>query len=421
MKETVLNNLLAHNFNKDIPTIISVSTGVDSMVLLDIIYKLNLDIIVVHFNHNKREQSIEEETFIKEYCDQLDIKLYVNHINEENPNFQNNARLKRYTYLEEVAIIHNTDQVLVAHHGNDNIETILIKILRGSNIKGYSGLKFKTKINNIYIYRPLLSFSKDDIYKYSTANRIKYFEDESNNDESYLRNNIRVNYVNTLVENFDTAISKFNEYTSNLDEINNYINIEVEKYYNDKMTISTFNKLDIVIKKGIISKMCQSSFEIDRSKLDDIISFIGSKKFNVSIDLGNNYRLIKEYNVFYISNFIELCETLVYVKNENTVYKINDDLSIILNPNNGENIYNAKIICYNEISNFLTIRNRKDGDFITMPYGSKKIKNLFIDMKIPTRKRNEILLIVNGDSNEVLYIFDLNIINNLYKEKLVIK
>ncbi len=421
MINTVINNLLKSGFNKDKPVIISVSTGVDSMVLLDIIYKLSFDIIVVHFNHNKREQSIEEEQFIKEYCNTLNIKLHVKHIKESNNNFQNNARIKRYSYLEEIASLYSTKQVLTAHHGNDNIETILLKILRGSSIKGYSGLKLRTVINDIYVYRPLLTFSKNDIYNYAKSNSIRYFEDLSNNDESYLRNNIRLNYVNRLVTDFDIAIAKFNEYSNSLNDISNYIDNEINKYYNDRMNIILFNNLDVVIKRGILSKMSISLYELDKQKLDIMIDAISSNNYNLMIDLGNNYKLIKEYDIFYIAKDVKLPSINVIIDKENVLYKINDNLNVILNPFNIKSNNNILNICYNKFSNFFTIRNRRSGDFIKMPYGTKKIKDLFIEKKIPTKKRDEMLLLANYDSNEILYIFDLDLINSLYKEFLIIK
>ncbi len=421
MISIVLNNLVNFNFDKNKPLVLSVSTGVDSMVLLDILYKLNLDIIVVHFNHNKREQSKEEEIFINEYCKNLNLKLHIMQINENNSNFQSNARTKRYEFLAAVAARYTTTQVLTAHHGNDNIETILIKILRGSNIAGYSGLKYKTSLNSVDIYRPLLSFSKSDIYEYARLNSIKYFEDESNLDTSYLRNKIRINYVNSIVDNFDKAISKFNDYSSNLDEVNRFINNEICKYYNDKMSIKEFNKLDIVIRKGIISKMTDSIIELDKSKIDLILNLILIDKYNTSIDIGNNYKLIKEYRIFYIAKNIEIDNVNVIIDKENTIYNINNNLSIILNPIDVKSNNFILNICYNGFSSFFTVRNRVNGDFINMPYGTKKIKDLFIDKKIPTNIRNEILLLANSDSNEILYIFDLNIINYLYKEKLIIK
>ncbi len=421
MINTVINNLLKSGFNKNKPLIISVSTGVDSMVLLDLVYKLKLDIIVVHFNHNKRDQSIDEELFIKEYCSTLSINLRIKHIIEDNVNFQNNARYKRYEYLEEIARKYKTNQVLVAHHGNDNIETVLIKILRGSNISGYSGLKFKISRNNIDIYRPLLSFSKNEIYEYAKSNNIKYFEDYSNLDTSYLRNNIRINYVNNLVNSFDNAINKFNEYSSNLFEINNYLNKEINKYYNNKMNIAEFNNLDIVLKRGIISKMTESIIELDKSKIDIIIDFISTNKYNTSIDIGNSYKLVKEYVIFYVANSVVSSKVNVIINKENTLYNINDKFSIILNPIDIKSNNFIVNICYNEFSNFFTVRNKLDGDYINMPYGTKKIKDLFIDKKIPTKMRNEILLLANLDSNEILYIFDLNIVNFIYKENLIIK
>ena len=119
--------------------IVSVSGGVDSMVLMDFLRRLNLNLVIVHFNHQVRGQSIDEANMVREYTEKYHLpfnyfKLDLN----LNADFQNRARNLRRKHLEDVARRNNTPYILTAHHLDDLLETILIKITRGSSLDGYS-------------------------------------------------------------------------------------------------------------------------------------------------------------------------------------------------------------------------------------------------------------------------------------------
>ena len=187
----ILDNI---NFNNYI--VIGVSAGPDSMCLLDIIRKKTDKIVVCHINHNVRKESITEENFLKEYC--INNKLLFETMTIENyneNNFENEARQKRYSFYEEILKKYNSKHLFLAHHGDDLIETVLMKIVRGSNLEGYAGIKEISNVKDYTIVRPLLSYTKEDIIEYNKQHNIPYFIDNTNTDTKYTRNRYRKNIL----------------------------------------------------------------------------------------------------------------------------------------------------------------------------------------------------------------------------------
>ena len=148
--------------------VVAVSTGVDSMVLLNLLEKLkDVKIVVAHVNHHQRLQSNEEQIYIKDYCENKNILCFVKELNfETHQNFQSEARKLRYEFFKEVLDKTDSSYLLTAHHANDDLETILMRLIKSTSYKGYAGIEQETSFNNKLIYRPLLSIPKEDIYEY---------------------------------------------------------------------------------------------------------------------------------------------------------------------------------------------------------------------------------------------------------------
>ena len=199
----VLDDYIFNNY-----VVIGVSAGPDSMCLLDLLQKKTTKIVVCHINHNVRKESIEEEEYITKYCQDKNIILEKTTINnyQEN-NFENEARKKRYMFYEEILKKYNSKTLLLAHHGDDLIETILMKISRGSNLEGYAGIKEISNVKNYQIIRPLLKYTKEDIINYNKSNNIKYYNDSSNQSTNYTRNRYRLNIL-PLLKKEDKNIHK---------------------------------------------------------------------------------------------------------------------------------------------------------------------------------------------------------------------
>ena len=184
--------------------VIGCSAGPDSMALLHyLIHNSKNKIICAHINHNVRKESKEEEKYLNNLCKNENIifeSIKINKYTENN--FENEARKKRYNFYEQILTKYNSKYLFLAHHGDDLIETILMKIERGSNLEGYAGIKEVSKKKNYFIIRPLLEYSKQDLIEYNKRYNIKYYLDKSNEDTTYTRNRYRKNILPLLkIEN----------------------------------------------------------------------------------------------------------------------------------------------------------------------------------------------------------------------------
>ena len=248
--------------------VLAVSTGIDSSVLMDLFLKANanynceFNIIICHVNHHKREQSDEEEEYIKTICKNLNIKLYVKDLYfEDVSNFQKNARDLRYEFFDEVLSKENGDYLVLAHHGDDNVETVLMRIMRGSSLAGYSGISAVSTRKSYKIIRPLLDYSKDDIINYQNLHKIKYYEDCSNSQNDYTRNRIRHEIVPIIKKESFDIISKINEFSKVLKCASNVINIVRDEF------------IDRNVKKN------NSQIIINKSKYLELDDYFSQKRF----------------------------------------------------------------------------------------------------------------------------------------------
>lgn len=393
------------------PIVIGVSTGADSMALFHYLIKNYKDkIICTHINHNIRKESIEEEMYLKEYCinnnipfESMTIKSY-----SEN-NFENEARKKRYYFYEKILKKYNSNYLLLAHHADDLIETVLMKIIRGSNIQGYSGIKKISKLNNYYIIRPLLDYTKEEILKYIENNNIKYYEDITNNDINYTRNRIRHKIIPLLKKEDNTLHKKFIKYSNTLLEYNDYVNYEVQNnlkkiYINNKLNIIKFNKLHPFLKKNILYTILNNIYNnkeniIKEKHIDNIINLIENKKPNLSLTLPKNIYVIKEYNTLNFYNTLNKIDDYKIELTKDTI--INDHKISIIKESDSD----GNDICRLNTSNIkppLYLRNKKNGDYMLVKglNGKKKIKDIFIDKKIPTSLRKNYPILI--DSNDTI-------------------
>ncbi len=407
-KEDIMNHVLDdYIFNNYV--VIGVSAGPDSMCLLDLLQKKTTKIVVCHINHNVRKESIEEEEYITKYCQDKNIILEKTTINnyQEN-NFENEARKKRYMFYEEILKKYNSKTLLLAHHGDDLIETILMKISRGSNLEGYAGIKEVSNVKNYQIIRPLLKYTKEDIINYNKSNNIKYYNDSSNQSTNYTRNRYRLNILPLLKKEDKNIHKKYLKYSKTLIEYDDYIKREVKRninnvYKDNIINIDNLNKLDTFLIKNILYNIMNNIYQnknniITDRHIQNIISLLNNTKPNIKIDLPNNKEIVKEYNKLIIK------DKTSDIKN----YKIefNDKIEI-------ENLIIEKIESEDDDSNSvcrlnskditlpLYIRNREDGDYIILKGSNnrKKIKEIFIEKKLPLNKRNNYPLLVDSNNN----------------------
>ncbi len=403
-------------FNKNDRIVVGCSTGPDSMALVDMLLKIrekyNLCIIIAHVNHNVRRESIEEEHFIKNYCLENNLFFEAMIIEEySDDNFHNEARNIRYNFFDSIVHKYSANYLMTAHHGDDLIETILMRIVRGSNLNGYGGFKMIVDMGDYKIVRPLISFTKDELENYDIENGVKYYIDSSNKKDKYTRNRYR-KYVLPFLKSEDKDVHlKFLKFSNSLYEANKFINNITDKAYSSCMKdnvllIDKFLLEDEFIQKEILYNLLSSFYQDDLILINDkhidlILTLIKSKKGNSSIDLPNNVVGKKSYNFFEIKRYTEVISN----------YEIEFDRYAML-PNKhyieliGETSDNSNNICRlnsKDISLPLIIRSRKIGDKMCVKglNGSKKVKDIFIDKKISLDERDLWPIVLDSFGNVV--------------------
>lgn len=383
--------------------VIGVSGGPDSMALLYIMNEfkknMNLKIICAHVNHNVRKESEQERIDLENYCKENNIIFeYIKIEKWGEDNFHNEARTIRYNFFEELIENYDAKYLMTAHHGDDLIETILMRIVRGSTLKGYSGFSRIVEKNNYTIVRPLITLTKDEIVRFVENNNIKYAIDNSNNEDHYTRNRYRHTVLPFLKQEEYNVHKKFLKFSETLLENNKYIEKETSKVINEVfingiLDISRFKELEKVIQTKIIYNILEKIYGDDLLIISDvhvdlILNLIKSNKSNSVVHLPNNVIVIKTYNELtfsydedtYSEYEIEI-ENLVNLPNGKIIEKVYDTL---------DNSNNVIKLNSSEITLPLYVRNKRNGDKMEVKglNGSKKISDIFIDSKIKPSDRD---------------------------------
>lgn len=411
MKKSIefLNNL---NIDKNKYIVVATSGGPDSMALLHLLKKNNYNIICAHVNHGLRRESEEEYTFVENYANINNIIFEGYKIEgyKNNKFSELEAREKRYNFFETILKKYNTDILLTAHHADDLIETILMRIIRGSNLSGYKGFSKISNYKDFKIIRPLIFYTKNDIEKYINDNNIPCRYDKTNNSKDYTRNRIRLNILPLLKLEDENIHNKFISFNEELELTSNYIKEQVnislkDNYINNKLDLIKFNKLNDYIKRKVLEEILFNIYNekiniINKKHIDSILKLININD-NKFINLPNNLIVRKEYNEL-------IFEYLKEKNNREFNYTFYDKIEIMgygiienINDTKEKSNYVIKLNS-NELSLPLIIRNVKKEDYIEVKNlnGRKKVTKIFIDEKI--KKEERINYPVLTDSNNTI-------------------
>ena len=397
---------------------VAYSGGIDSQTALHIIYKLKkelgFNLIIVHINYNLRgAESKEDESFARNIAKKYNLNIYIKEIKEgsyNKKNIQNEARKDRYEFFEELYKKNIFDYLIIAHNKDDFAETIIYRMIKGAGADIYNCLKKK----NDYILRPLLDFYRTDIENYSKENNLEYREDSSNKKNKYARNKIR-NLIIPLLETINKK-SKDNiiKFSKRIYLENSFLRKKINNIYRKNLinknvinieNIKNLNKIfmsRIIIK--FLSESAKNEIEINEKRILEIIKIIKSKKSNSILRL-DNFNLIKEYDKLVVEKIEKKENEKIYLKIEKDgIYKFaGKKISFKTIENKNINYKEKLYIKYNYP---ITVRQRKNADFLlSYPNGEKKfLRKIFIDSKIPLRKRNYIPIIENSN-NEIIAIY----------------
>ena len=406
------------HFKENDTIVLGCSSGPDSMALFHMLLKLRekykLNLICAHVNHNMRKQSAEEYAFLEKYCDTHNVAFEGMIIKEYgDDNFHNEARNIRYHFFEDIVLKYDAKYLITAHHGDDLVETILMRISRGSNLQGYSGFHEIVDMDSYKIIRPLINFTKEEILEYDKKNKVPYYIDESNNQDKYTRNRYRKYILPFLKEENKDIHLKFLKFSRNLTDAYKFIEQQRNKAMKkvlekEKIQIDEFLKIDEYLQREILYYLVSEYYQDDLLLINDrhidlMLDTIKRKKSNITLDMPNDVCAIKSYNEFYLKRNTEdineyeiQFDTFASLPNHHTIEKV-DEIE-----GNSNNICRLNS---EEITLPLTIRTRNVGDKIAVKglNGTKKVKDIFIDKKIPLTKR-ELWPIVTDAKGNIVWI-----------------
>ena len=300
--------------------IVAVSGGPDSMTLLSILLSLkeeyNIKIIVAHINHGIRENAKIDEEYVKKFCKDNNIELYikkadVKQIAKDNKQgLEEAGRCVRYEFFGEIMRNTKAQKIAIAHNLNDKAETIIMNMLRGSGVSGLKGIEPK---RGAYI-RPLIETSRENIEKYCIENKINPRHDESNDDNTYTRNKIRNIVIPYLKEEFNpNIIDSLNRMSEIIKEEEEYLEKQTQKAYNsvvlheEKMrleyNVREFNKQEKIIQKRLIllgiKKILGTTQGIEKINIEDIIKLCNNNVGNKYLMPNKNVRVgIKDKKIY---------------------------------------------------------------------------------------------------------------------------
>ena len=329
-----------------------------------------------------------------------------------NDNIEQAARLKRYNFFNELVHIYHAKYLMTAHHGDDLMETILMRLTRGSSLKGYAGFKKEYEKDNYTIIRPLITETKQEIMDYMDNLGLKYFIDESNFSDKYTRNRYRKNILPFLKKEDPNVHHKYLKFSEELINVNNFLETYISNLIKDisdekGLKIDKLKELDNFLLKKVVEYTLNSIYINDLFLVNDkhtdlIIGMIRTNKSSSSITLPGNYQAIKSYNYYKIEKINKenayeyILEDEVILPNHKAIRKVakKDGKSNNIIRLNSKNIVLP-----------LKVRTKKNGDRIMVKNlnGTKKVKNIFIDEKIPIAKRDEIP-IVTDSNNTILWL-----------------
>lgn len=383
--------------------LVAVSGGSDSMALLDMLFKKGKKLIVCHINYGFRDSALRDELIVRNYCEKNGIKLEVLKnikYKKEDGNFENWARVVRYNFFKEMYRKYNCDYLYVGHNLDDLLETYFIQKKRNSKCD-FFGIKEESYIYEMKVKRILLGYSKDELSEYCVKNNIVFGVDETNFDETYLRNNIRHNVIRKMSKEEKLEVVKEIEKINVFKEkeyLDTHNLLDSVKKGNNIIDLKLFEKIEEIHKVSVIYyfviENVKERISISNTRIKDILSKINSSKPNIELGKFSEFVLYKEY------------DNLVIKKEEREFsYIIND-----LNSNIGE-----FELCDNGRKLEKVIVSKEMFPLVIESYrGDNKIVNrLFIDKKIPISQRKR-WPIVKDKLGRVLLVLNIEkFYNNL--------
>ncbi|MDF2855463.1 MAG: tRNA(Ile)-lysidine synthetase [Neobacillus sp.] len=414
---------------KDKQIVIGVSGGPDSLALLHFLWKQqdkeNLSIVVAHVDHMFRgQESLEDALFVKSLCEQYNIPFEMDRINvpgiikQTKKSSQTAAREARYDFYASVMEKYGFPYLALGHHGDDQVETILMRLTRGSSGTARAGIPFLRTFGPGFLFRPFLLVTKVEIEDYCMRNHLTPRRDPSNAKSTYTRNRFRKEVLPFLKSENQQVHEHFQRFSEELQRDELFLqeltvqemNTVIEKREKNQITIDIARFLEMPIplqRRGIqliLNYLYKEKPEsLSAQHIDQVFSLIKNSHPSGRLDFPNGLRIIRSY--LKLSFQFELIDTpgFYYELLEPGVIELPSGYSIKMEKSAQ---YAEKNDCYAifDASNLqlpVIIRSRKKGDRMSLKgmAGTKKLKDIFIDCKIPLQNRDTWPVVTDGNGS----------------------
>ncbi|MEI8378254.1 MAG: tRNA lysidine(34) synthetase TilS [bacterium] len=428
MQTKILNFLEKYQIlNSQKSYVIGFSGGQDSLCMIDILDKIskknNFKIIAAHLNHNWRgKSSKKEQRSCMEFCKTRGIEFHTKTLDTSIKATEENARIERYKFFEEIILKTSSHGVFTAHTKTDNTETILYRIIKGTGVYGLCAIPEVREEAGYKIFRPMLEITREETEKYCKDNSLTPSTDESNFEDKYARNNLRLNIIPKLKEinpNFDDAIENLSKIAKDYEQI-------ISSNLPSTLEPKTFRVLASATQKTLIHRfLMQNKIDYSHKKIDEITDFINE---NIHKPCGNTLSLTTAQWLFTSKEKIEIINNIkakaidtiteVKINQKNHFATLNKTLTIT----EFEEKIPTKFPKETDFKAFVNIpesllplqlRTRREGDVI-QPFGLSgtiKLKKFLINKGVPEHKRDEIMLLTK--KNEVLWAIGVGLSEKL--------
>lgn len=414
--------------NKAQPVVVGVSTGVDSMVLLHALKQQNIAVVAVYVNHHKRPLQIPEElALLKRVCAEYSYDYRIFDLPEVAPgeNFHDFAHQFRYQSFVRAARETGAQAILTAHHADDQVETVLMRLVRGTSPRGLVGIRPSSHFDGMSVLRPLISLSKKQILAYASEHEIEYVEDESNAEDDYLRNRLRHNVVPQLMAENEQSYQHVQQLLDMVATQNRYVDKlvarcidEVVLFSEHQMSLSRerFLLVDEDLQGLVMAELLRryTGSDAAAAKADLVLDWLrNGLKPNAVFYIARNTSIIREYDI--IKFAYPLVITPLNKVQLNAGMQFIGNIKIVLDNEAHTEEMTGYFIEKSKVVFPLYIRTFLNGDRIRMAHGgSKKVSRIFIDNKVPQSERLQVPIIVDSQ-NQILIVGEYAIADSVKK------
>ncbi|EQG54004.1 tRNA(Ile)-lysidine synthetase [Clostridioides difficile DA00142] len=441
--DKVLSTINKHNLiQKGDKIVLGLSGGPDSVCLLHVLNRLkkdfNIEIYAAHLNHQIRGIEAQKDAlYVSKLCEDMGIIFFVKSINvpkyceNEGLSLEEGARKLRYEMFYEIKDKIKANKIPIGHNLNDQAETVMMRIMRGTGLKGLKGIDY---IRDNCIIRPILDVERNEIEEYCEAYNLNPRIDKTNLENIYTRNKIRLDLLPYMKDNFNSnVIESIVRMSNSLKSDNDYIEKEAEAKFREVSNIKEKGFVEInlddfvclhdaikvrVLRNSIKHILGDTNF-VDQRHIEDIMSLEDNSKVNKMLTLPRNIFVYRKKDSIILTNEEIVNEEIEFYYNvpSNGFIKIKELKQIIETQVMSIDRYksmkldnSSKGFDFNKVKGGIVIRSRRQGDKIKLAMGSKKVKDLFIDLKIPREERCKIPIIT--DSEGIICVGDYKISEN---------